>query len=369
VATNLSSIPDASTPPSKFKLYVRNLHPEMSAAELLHAFRHCGEVVAGEIHREVLRGDLSSQAHHLLESKGKESRAARRSKVVSAQGKSPVYAFLYFRTEEGLARATAPSLRLFGLHAKGYTMYPEPASEKRTLYMQFSHKAILQQFNHHSAQLAAASNSASTASSASASSSSPSSSLSPYLSSPLNISNLNEFTMSRIQRDIYALLSVAGLHVSPYAQVKVSSKSTLSNYGFVHIECSSHELTDRVFSILHGHRIADQSVVLAWALTKPLKFDTAVTGEAALKHSAASVAKVRAASRRERGAPPPTLEEGVANEQAAMHFSIGSLLQQQQHSSLPAGRNATASQQQDLHAASRNASSNADFAPASPSSL
>ena len=75
--------------------------------------------------------------------------------------------------------------------------------------------------------------------------------------------------MSRIQRDVYALIAASGLNISPYAAVKLTSKLSLYNHGYVHIECSSHQLADQVFSILHGQRIADQNVVLAWALTKP----------------------------------------------------------------------------------------------------
>jgi hypothetical protein len=107
----------------------------------------------------------------------------------------------------------------------------------------------------------------------------PSSSLQSSSYSP---SLVKEFTMSRIQRDVHALIAASGLNISPYAAVKLTSKLSLYNHGYIHIECSSHNLADQVFSILHGQRIADQNVVLAWALTKPHASaqSTAATGRA-----------------------------------------------------------------------------------------
>ena len=211
------------------KLFLSNVPPDMSARELMFALRRIGEVKGGELFREKQR--LSSTEREMLAERERREKAASSSsssllyaagvakkghslKVLKMAGDSPVYASVYFASAASLEVAHEPSLHLFGLQYRGRSIYPLPVAAITRLTL-----------------------------------------ASPTLR--------HSFSFTHLVSHIVALIVPAVLP-SP-SHLSVSSRSTLTNNGYVTVTLRSHEEAARVWEKLRGELFAGRRVRCSWA--------------------------------------------------------------------------------------------------------
>ena len=143
-----------------FKIYVDNLPLSVDSEDLRQAFESFGEVTHVDISFERLKDrqleeeqiarliflkkaagkNISSiaSAHTRqadpfhVPSKPKNASAIR---LIEAEAHSPVYAFLYFKSEESLSKVLAPYMKLFGMVIEGRACRVYEAREKCTLWI------------------------------------------------------------------------------------------------------------------------------------------------------------------------------------------------------------------------------------------
>ncbi len=113
------------------KIFVENIPPTLTTRELMQAFAKCGVVLAVEIHRSRL-SDLSVTTES---SDAQAVRGVKIAKKSNSTDSSPVYGFVYLKTEEALRHALHPSMQIFGMCVQDMLVYTRPVESKTTLFV------------------------------------------------------------------------------------------------------------------------------------------------------------------------------------------------------------------------------------------
>lgn len=128
----------ADIPPETKKIiFIENLPIDVTKEELLHLYSRCGSIESLEIHNlrpELDPGELTLKK--IAERKKRRRMSGMKGANQKLKSRTPVYAIIKFKDEDGYKKATIDMLRIFGMVIRRHLVKSIPARNIHTLYIE-----------------------------------------------------------------------------------------------------------------------------------------------------------------------------------------------------------------------------------------